>query len=95
MNESWYEQQGPATDEVRNNLLEIYISPNRKDNLVSLTTIKKVINDVILIEDTSDNNFILNVLMKRYITLFESTMSYYFYNYANIPFLSYEVLCIA
>jgi len=51
--------------------------------------------EVILIEDTSDNNFILNVLMKRYITLFESIMSYYFYNYANIPFMSYEVLCIA
>ena len=51
MNEPWYEQQGPATDEVRNELLEIYISPNRKYNLVSLTTIKKVINDVILIEE--------------------------------------------
>ena len=57
--------------------------------------INKVIPfDIILIEDTSDNNFILNVLMNRYRTIFESTISYYFYNYASIPFLSYEVLCI-
>ena len=51
MNEPWYEQQGPNTEEVRNKLLESYISPNGKYNLVSLTTIKKVINDVILIEE--------------------------------------------
>ena len=57
--------------------------------------INKVIPfDIILIEDTSDNNFILNVLMNRYKTIFESTISYYFYNYASIPYLSYEVLCI-
>ena len=42
--------------------------------------------DIILIEDTSDNNFILNVLMNRYKTIFESTISYYFYNYASILF---------
>jgi hypothetical protein len=51
MNEPWYEAQGPNTHEVRNKLLEIYVSPNGKYNLVSLTTIKKVINDVILIEE--------------------------------------------
>ena len=51
MNEPWYEQQGPNTEEVRNKLLESYISPNGKYNLVSLTTIKKVINAVILIEE--------------------------------------------
>ena len=28
MNEPWYEQQGPNTEEVRNKLLESYISPN-------------------------------------------------------------------
>ena len=51
MNEPWYEAQGPNTEEVRNKLLEIYISPNGKYNLVSLTAIKKVINDVISVEE--------------------------------------------
>ena len=51
MNEPWYEAQGPNTEEVRNRVLEIYISPNGKYNLVSLTVIKKVINDVISVEE--------------------------------------------
>ena len=51
MNEPWYEAQGPNTDEVRNELLEIYVSQNRKYNLVSLTAIKKVINNVISVEE--------------------------------------------
>ena len=51
MNEPWYEQQGPTTDEIRNKLLEIYISPNRKYNLISLTAIKKIINNVISVEE--------------------------------------------
>ncbi len=51
MNEPWYEAQGPNTDEVRNELLEIYVSQNRKYNLVSLTAIKKIINNVISVEE--------------------------------------------
>jgi len=51
MNEPCYEAQGPNTEEVRNNLLVNYISPNGKYNLVSLTTIKKVINNIISVEE--------------------------------------------
>ena len=48
----WYEQHGPNTDEVRSKLLEMYISNKRgKYNLVSLKTIKKVIDDVISLEN--------------------------------------------
>jgi hypothetical protein len=63
--------------------------------LNSLNEINKVIpHDIILIEDTSDNNFILNVLMKKYVPKFNSITSYYLYNYAEHPILSYELLCI-
>ena len=51
MNEPCYEAQGPNTEEVRNNLLVNYISPNGKYNLVSLTAIKKVINNIISVEE--------------------------------------------
>jgi len=63
--------------------------------LNSLNKINKVIpHDIILIEDTSDNNFILNVLMKKYVPKFQSITSYYLYNYAARPILSYDLLCI-
>ena len=57
MNEPWYQAQGPNTEEVRNQLLEIYISPNGKYNLVSLTAIKKVINDVMSVEEKKYNGW--------------------------------------
>ena len=51
MNEPCYEAQGPNTEEITNKLLEIYISPKGKYNLVSLTAIKKIINNVISVEE--------------------------------------------
>ncbi len=66
-----------------------------KGFLNSLNKINKVIpHDIILIEDTSDNNFILNFLMGKYAPKFQSITSYYLYNYAERPLLSYDVLCI-
>ena len=50
--------------------------------------------NIILLENTSDNNYILNHLMKYYIIKFESMASYYLYNYASYPIENYKVLCI-
>jgi len=50
MNEPWYEAQGPNTEEITNKLLIDYYH-NRKYNLVSLTAIKKVVNNVISVEE--------------------------------------------
>ena len=49
--------------------------------------------NIILLENTSDNNYILNHLMKYYIIKFESIASYYLYNYAY-TIENYKVLCI-
>ena len=50
--------------------------------------------NIILLENTSDNNYILNHLMKYYIIKFEATASYYLYNYASYSIENYKVLCI-
>ena len=46
------------------------------------------------IENISQNNKILNVIFKNHTPKAETTMSYYFYNYAKRPFLSKYVLLL-
>tara|TARA_X000000950_G_scaffold27400_2_gene29488 strand:- start:1587 stop:2747 length:1161 start_codon:yes stop_codon:yes gene_type:complete len=46
------------------------------------------------IENISQNNKILNVILKNHTPKAETTMSYYFYNYAKRPFLSKSVLLL-
>ena len=47
----WYEEQGPNTEDVRKKLTEEYIMPKYKYRLIKLNTIKKIIDDVILVEE--------------------------------------------
>ena len=49
--------------------------------------------DVLLIENTSHNNQILETINIRYQSSSESLTSYYFYNYASLPILSNNVFC--
>ena len=50
--------------------------------------------NTLLIEDTSDNNIILKVILNRYDSFLQNTASYYFYNYANLPILNNNVFFI-
>ena len=50
--------------------------------------------NILLIEDTSDNNMILKIIFKRYDSFDKTSASYYFYNYANLPIVSNNVFCI-
>ena len=50
--------------------------------------------NILLIEDTSDNNMILKIILNRYDSFLKTSASYYFYNYANLPIPSNEVFCI-
>ena len=50
--------------------------------------------NILLIENTSDNNMILKIILDRYDSYLETSASYYFYNYANFPIVSNNVFCI-
>jgi hypothetical protein len=50
--------------------------------------------NILLIEDTGDNNMILKIILKRYDSFLRTIASYYFYNYANYPLQSSDVFCI-
>ena len=50
--------------------------------------------NILLIEDTGDNNMILKIILKRYDSFLRTITSYYFYNYANYPLQSSDVFCI-
>ncbi len=51
MSGPWYEQRGPNTDEVRKRLTADYIMPKYKYRLITLNTIKDIINNVMLEEE--------------------------------------------
>lgn len=61
----------------------------------SLLMIKNKLDfNFIWIENISHNNKILNVIFKHHTPKATTTISYYFYNYANRPFLSKSVLLL-
>ena len=51
MSGPWYEEQGPTTDEVRKKLISEYLMPKKAYKFVKLKTIKKLIDEVIAIEE--------------------------------------------
>ena len=51
MSGPWYEEQGPTTDEVRKKLISEYLMPKKAYKFVKLETIKKLIDEVIAIEE--------------------------------------------
>ena len=51
MSGPWYEEQGPTTDEVRKKLISVYLMPKKAYKFVKLETIKKIIDEVIAIEE--------------------------------------------
>jgi len=51
MSGPWYEEQGPTTDEVRKKLISVYLMPKNAYKFVKLETIKKLIDEVIAIEE--------------------------------------------
>ena len=60
----------------------------------SINQINKIITfDILLIENTSDNNMILETIDIKYRSFAKALTSYYFYNYASLPILSNNVFC--
>ena len=60
----------------------------------SINQINKIIPfDILLIENTSDNNMILETINLKYRSFAKALTSYYFYNYASLPILSNNVFC--
>ena len=60
----------------------------------SINQINKIIPfDILLIENTSDNNMILGTIDIKYRSFAKALTSYYFYNYASLPILSNNVFC--
>ena len=51
MSGPWYEEQGPTTDDVRKKLISVYLMPKKAYKFVKLETIKKIIDEVIAIEE--------------------------------------------
>ena len=62
-------------------------------NSIKMINEEKEFN-ILLIEDTGDNNMILNVILNRYDSFLKTVASYYFYNYANYPLQSNDVFCL-
>lgn len=78
-----------------------YKNKNINDNIFTLgflITMSIVSKDwgtnIILIENLSNNNIILKLLLEKYIYLAKMKNSLYFYNYAIYPKKSEEILCI-
>ena len=57
----------------------------------------KYLNDStkkIIMTDSGHNNIILNIILKKYEIITVLMGSYYFYNYATYPLMSYQVLSL-
>ena len=63
--------------------------------LISLNLVSKDIqSNLILIENISNNNVILKLLLERYKPIKTFVNSYYFYNFAYLPKESKEIFCL-
>jgi hypothetical protein len=63
--------------------------------LISIDKVYKMMkNDILFIENISNNNIIIKMLLSKYNAFVESDTSYYFYNFAYRPFISTSVFCI-
>ena len=61
-----------------------------------LNSIKHLNNGTkkIIMTDSGHNNIILNIILKKYEIITVLMASYYFYNYATYPLMSYQVLSL-
>ena len=50
--------------------------------------------NILLIENLSNNDIIINILHRNYTPIFTTVSSYYFYNFAYIPKYSNDVFCL-
>ena len=63
--------------------------------LISIDKIKKIVkNDILFIENISNNNIILKTLFSKYNAFAEANTSYYFYNFGYRPFESNKIFII-
>ena len=63
--------------------------------MISLSLISKDLSSKILsINNISNNNIILKLLLERYKYIDTSTISLYFYNFAYYPKESKDIFCI-
>ena len=54
----------------------------------------KIPFDIFLIENLSNNNFLLKAILKRDTMIFKTPMAYYFYNFVYTPFISTNVFIL-